>query len=213
MKTIRALLRSTHGGTAAEFGLLTPLLLSFMIGTIDVGRFLWTCNRAEKATQRGVRYAVTNDIVPSGLATYDFAVSGSVPQGDPVTTTQFNYAHCTDTAAKVVTCTCDPNPCPGGIDATKASAAFENIFQQMNYIYPQLTRDRVEIDYDNVNPTNATSGLGYAGDPNGIQVSPLVTVKLKGMTFTPMLFRFFGSASVTLPAYSASLTLEDGTST
>lgn len=66
MTALRAMLRSTHGGTAAEFGLLTPLLLSFMIGTVDLGRFLWTCNRAEKATQTGVRFAVTNDIVPGG---------------------------------------------------------------------------------------------------------------------------------------------------
>jgi Flp pilus assembly protein TadG len=48
MIAMRALLRSTGGATAAEFGLLAPLLLSFLIGTIDVGRFLWTCNRAER---------------------------------------------------------------------------------------------------------------------------------------------------------------------
>ena len=201
MKTIRALLRSTHGGTAAEFGLLTPLLLSLMIGTVDLGRFLWTCNRAEKATQMGVRYAVTNDVVPGGLATYDFAVAGGIPQGDPIPLSSFGGADC-NSASGTVTCTCKTGAtCPTLTPIN--TAAFNAIVTQMQRYYPSLTADNVTISYE-------YSGLGYAGDPNGIQVSPLITVKLKTLTFTPMLFRFFGKTSVTLPAYAASLTLEDG---
>ena len=201
MTAWRAMLRSTHGGTAAEFGLLTPLLLSFMIGTVDLGRFLWTCNRAEKATQMGVRYAVTNDVVPSGLATYDFAIAGGIPQGDPIPSSSFTSALCSETSGGTVSCTCVPATCPGG--NTFSKTAFDNIVARMRAYYPNLTAQNVLINY-------TYSGLGYSGDPNGIQVSPLVTIKLTGMTFTPMLFRFFGSSSLTLPAYSASLTLEDG---
>ena len=199
---LRALWRSTRASTAAEFGLLTPLLLSFMIGTIDLGRFLWTCNRAEKATQMGVRYAVVTDIVPSGLATYDFAVTGGIPQGDPIPASSFTSAHCVEAAGGTVTCTCVPASCPGGNAVNKI--AFDNIVARMRLFYPELTADHVQINYD-------YSGLGYAGDPNGIQVAPLVTVQLTGMTFTPLLFRFFGNQTVSLPAFSASLTLEDGT--
>jgi len=204
MTALRALLRSTSGGTAAEFGLLVPILLSFMIGTIDVGRFLWTCNRAEKATQVGARYAVTNDVVASGLTTYDFVVSGGIPQGNPVPQSAFGGADCSSTAG-VVTCVCKTGAtCPplGTANAT----AFNNIVAQMQRMYPALTANNVKVSYE-------YSGLGYAGDPNGIQVAPLVTVKINGVQFTPMLFRFFGSATVTLPAYASSLTLEDGTST
>jgi len=204
MKTMRAMLRSTYGGTAAEFGLLTPLLLSFMIGTVDLGRFLWTCNRAEKATQMGVRYAVTNDIVPSGLATYDFAVAGGIPQGDPIPLSSFGGADC-NSASGTVTCTCRTGAtCPTLTPIN--TAAFNAIVTQMQRFYPSLTADKVTVSYE-------YSGLGYAGDPNGIQVSPVVTVRLKSPTFTPMLFRFFGNATVNLPAYAASLTLEDGKST
>lgn len=200
----RAMLRSTHGGTAAEFGLLTPLLLSFMIGTVDLGRFLWTCNRAEKATQMGVRYAVTNDIVPGGLATYDFAVAGGIPQGDPIPLSSFGGADC-NSASGTVTCTCRTGAtCPTLTPVN--TAAFNAIVTQMQRFYASLTADNVTISYE-------YSGLGYAGDPNGIQVSPVVTVRLKQSTFTPMLFRFFGNATITLPAYAASLTLEDGKST
>jgi hypothetical protein len=204
MKTMRALLRSTHGGTAAEFGLLTPLLLSFMIGTVDLGRFLWTCNRAEKATQMGVRYAVTNDIVPGGLATYDFAIAGGIPQGDPIPASSFGGADC-NSASGTVTCLCRTGAtCPTLTPIN--TAAFNAIVNQMQRFYPSLTADKVKVSYE-------YSGLGYAGDPNGIQVSPVVTVQLKQPTFTPMLFRFFGSATITLPTYAASLTLEDGKST
>ena len=204
MTMMRALLRSTHGGTAAEFGLLTPLLLSFMIGTVDLGRFLWTCNRAEKATQMGVRYAVTNDIVPSGLATYDFAIAGGIPQGDPIPLSSFGGADC-NSASGTVTCVCRTGAtCPTLTPIN--TTAFNAIVTQMQRFYPSLTADKVTISYE-------YSGLGYAGDPNGIQVSPVVTVRLKQPTFTPMLFRFFGSATINLPSYAASLTLEDGKST
>lgn len=204
MTTLRALLRSTHGGTAAEFGLLTPLLLSFMIGTVDLGRFLWTCNRAEKATQMGVRYAVTNDIVPTGLATYDFAIAGGIPQGDPIPLSSFGGADC-NSASGTVTCVCRTGAtCPTLTPVN--TTAFNAIVTQMQRFYPSLTADKVTISYE-------YSGLGYAGDPNGIQVSPVVTVRLKQPTFTPMLFRFFGSATINLPTYAASLTLEDGKST
>lgn len=201
MIALRAMLLSTRGGTAAEFGLLTPLLLSFMIGTVDLGRFLWTCNRAEKATQMGVRYAVTNDVVPGGLATYDFAVAGGIPQGDPIPLSSFGGADC-NSASGTVTCTCRTGAtCPTLTPVN--TTAFNAIVTQMQRFYPSLTADKVTISYE-------YSGLGYAGDPNGIQVSPVVTVRLKPTTFTPMLFRFFGNATVSLPAYAASLTLEDG---
>ena len=201
MTGLRALLRSTHGGTAAEFGLLTPLLLSFMIGTIDVGRFLWTCNRAEKATQIGARYAVTNDVVAGGLVSYDFAIAGGIPQGDPIPQSAFGGADC-NSASGTVTCTCYTGAtCPdlGTANAT----AFNNVVARMQQFYPGLTANNVVITYDNV-------GLGYAGDPNGSDVVPLVTVKVTGLTFAPMLFSFFQNATVSLPAFSSALTMEDG---
>lgn len=204
MTAMRALLRSTGGATAAEFGLLAPLLLSFMIGTIDVGRFLWACNRAEKATQTGARFAVTNDVVASGLASYDFAVAGGIPQGDPIPQSAFGGADCSS-AGGTVTCTCKSGAtCPTLTPVN--TTAFTNIVTRMQQIYPELTADNVRVSYE-------YSGLGYAGDPNGIQVSPLVTVKIVQATFTPMLFRFFGSTTVNLPSYTTSLTLEDGNST
>jgi hypothetical protein len=199
MKTAPALRRCTAGSSAAEFAMVLPLLIAFLIGTIDVGRFLWTYNRAEKATQMGVRFAVATDVVPSGLAGYSF-VDGTVTQGDPIPASSFTSISCTGTAS-TATCICVPS---GQTWCSAADpVAFNRIVTQMKRFYPPISATNVVINYD-------YSGLGYAGDPNGIDVAPLVTVKLTGMTFTPLLFRFFGNATATLPGFSAALTLEDG---
>ena len=57
------------------------------------------------------------------------------------------------------------------------------------------------VDYD-------YSGLGYAGDPTGPDVSPLVTVRLRNMTFAPITLLGMGPA-INLPDFSATLTQED----
>lgn len=75
----------------------------------------------------------------------------------------------------------------------------------MDAIFPALTPANIQILYK-------PSGIGFAGDPNGSDIAPLVTVQLTGVNFQPLLFQFFG-ASVTLPDFSATLTLEDGQGT
>ena len=44
---------------------------------------------------------------------------------------------------------------------------------------PDITAANVRIDYSG-------SGLGFAGDPNGMEIAPLVTVRLTGMQFVPL---------------------------
>ena len=80
---LRRLLLDRTAASAAEFALVLPLLLLFLFGIIDAGRLMWTMNRAEKATQMAVRYAVVTNMVPEDLATTDFTDEG-VPGGDVV---------------------------------------------------------------------------------------------------------------------------------
>ena len=60
----RHFLRNRRGAVGAEFALVVPLAALVLSGIIDAGRLMWTWNRAEKATQMGVRYAVTTDMIP-----------------------------------------------------------------------------------------------------------------------------------------------------
>jgi Flp pilus assembly pilin Flp len=194
-------LRNENGGPAAEFALVLPVLLIFLLGTIDVGRLMWDWNQAEKATQMGVRYAVATDIVPSDLTTYSFTSSSEgIEQGDPVPEDNFPGVTCVGTPG-TASCSCVPGgTCNFGMTAD--ATAFGNIVNRISAFKPDVTEDNVVIDY-------AYSGLGFAGDPNGADVAPLVTVRLQNLDFQPLLTQIFGTA-ITLPDFSATLTLEDG---
>lgn len=189
MKRLRRLDRS--GASAAEFALVLPLLMLFIFGIIDAGRFLWEFNRAEKATQMGVRYAAVTAMVPATLATQNFALSNGIPGGDPVPTSAFDETICDDTS------------CTNGWGYD--GGAFGNIVDRMALMYPAISDSNVRVEYKNV-------GLGYAGDPHGPDVAPLVTVKLRNMTFQPTVGLIFG-LSINMPDFAAAMTLEDGTGT
>lgn len=187
----RRMMRDPRAASAAEFAMVLPLLLLFIFGMIDVGRLMWTWNRAEKATQMGARFAIVTDMVPATLATQNFALSNGIPGGSPVPISAFS------------TTTCDNVGCTNGWGYD--SAAFNAVVARMRLMMPTITAANVVIDYENV-------GLGYAGDPNGPDVAPLVTVRLRNMTFRPLsLFIFNGNFS--LPDFRTALTLEDGAGT
>ena len=206
MRWLGRLVRENRASSAAEFALVLPLLIIFLLGIIDVGRLMWTWNRAEKATQMGVRYAVATDMVPNGLASYSFVVNGGLSQGDAIPESSFGGASCYLDAGAVK---CDCTGTCSGItlidSGSDALTAFNNIVSRMRLFMPQITASSVQIDY-------GYSGLGYAGDPNGSDVSPLITVRIKDMTFTPTLSQVFG-VTIPLPGFSAALTMEDGQGT
>lgn len=188
------------GSSAAEFALVLPLLLIFIFGIIDAGRVMWEWNRAEKATQMGARYAVTTDLVPAGLGSYQFASTGGLVQGEPVPQANFPGVRCTSNGTSA-TCTCKAGgTCAFGLAGNQT--AFDKLVARMRAFRPGITASNVVIDYD-------YSGLGFAGDPNGPDVAPLITVKLQNLTFVPITFLTFGGA-ISLPDFGATLSLEDG---
>lgn len=186
---------SKSGATGFEFTLLLPLLLFILLGFIDAARFIWSVNRAEKATHMGVRYAVTTDMVASGLGNYVFTQSG-LSQGDPVPTSAFVGVTCDSTS-----CTNKgAGPAPG-----YSATAFNNIVARMRAFMPEIQPANVIVEYDN-------SGIGYAGDPNAPDVAALVTVRLTGLNFQPLTIYAFGG-SIPMPSFASALTMEDGNGT
>jgi Flp pilus assembly protein TadG len=195
MKFLIRLLRSSEAASSAEFALVLPLLLVLLFGIIDAGRFMWEYNEAEKATQMGARYAVVTDMVPAGLASYSFAITDKITQGTTVPTANFDYVTCNST---------DCNDCGGtacdAIKDTRDGTAFQNIVTRMSYMYPQIRPANVTVTYKNV-------GLGFSGDPDGPDVSTLVTVALSGLEFHPITCLVM--CSINMPDFRAALTLED----
>ncbi|WP_338243563.1 TadE/TadG family type IV pilus assembly protein [Aurantiacibacter hainanensis] len=199
MSTLASLLRDRRGSSAAEFALVLPLLLLLLLGTIDVGRWMWNVGQLEKATMMGTRYAVVTDMVPSGLDSYSFAVSGGIPQGTVVPQTSFPGVSCSAPGG-TVSCTC----ATGGSCAfalTANSAAFGRIVNRMNTFYGGIGPEDVTVDY-------LWSGLGYSGDPNGSDVDPIVQITVQNQTFRPISLGTLRDLG--LPGTSHSLTMEDG---
>lgn len=209
MTALVRLSRNDVAAVGAEFALIVPLLVLFLVGILDVGRIMWTWNRAEKATQMGVRYAAVTQMADavedpadstqnSGFWTYDFYTLGGIPRGDPIPQDLFGGATCTSAG-----CTCNAGAtCPpfGPI-----SSGFANTVTRMQAVMPEIQPENVTIEY-------GYSGLGYSGDPYGSDVNPLITIRLVNMTFEPILGQVFG-VSISLPPFAATMSMEDGTGT
>ena len=187
----RTLLANDRAAAGAEFALVLPILLLCLFGIIDAGRFMWNINRAEKAAQMGVRMAVVTDYVSSAIGDdYVGECTPAVDAGEPIPEDCYPTVTCTKPAG-TTTCT----------SGTADGPAFDVIVNRMRAFMPEIQANNVEITY-------SPSGLGYAGDPNGADLAPLVTVRLSGVPFKPMMFLRF--ASVGLPEVRSSLTFEDG---
>ena len=75
----------------------------------------------------------------------------------------------------------------------------------MRAMYPNISANNVRVEYSG-------SGLGYAGNPNGIEISPLVTVRLVGTQAAPLQFRPITTlllANFSLPDFRTTLSSED----
>ena len=194
---IRRLRLDRSGASAVEFALVLPLLLLFIFGIIDAGRYIWEVNKAEKATQVGARMAVVTDVLAPGLASANYVGVGGLTQGDLIPASQLGLVTCVSTG-----CTCTTSPCP--TVGTMTAAKFILIADRMRTIKPDIADSNVRVTYRG-------SGLGYAGDPNGMEVSPLVTVQLTGMTFKPAVGLML--RNVSLPDFRTTLTAEDSAGT
>lgn len=200
---VRRLYRDCSAVSAAEFALVLPLMLFLIFGVIDAGRFMWDYNRATKATQVGARVAVVTDSVPSGLASEEYVgqtVNGTtLTQGDLIPAAALGDIRCTRDA-----CSCATPTCPDDVGALDASTFDDVLLPRMQAMYPAIQADNVVLHFTG-------SGLGYAGDPNGMQISPIVTVELTGLQFTPITFLLLGT--ITMPDFRTSLTEEDASGT
>lgn len=197
-RTVSSFLRNERG-FAAEFALVLPLLILFVLGTIDVGMYMWRLNQAEKATQVGARFAAVTDPLVTELTTTSYVnqtIGGVlIEQGDSIPAEALGLITCTNT-----TCTCTTSPCPIGSKTTEATP-FASLLQRMQYIFPGIQATNVQVQYSG-------SGLGYAGDPNGPDIAPIITLRLTGLSYTPITLSPFGTA-VGLPDFAYSITAED----
>ena len=189
---MRRLRLDRSGASAAEFAMVLPLLILFIFGIIDAGRYLWEVNKAEKATQAGARVAVVTNVLDTGLRDENYVgqtIGGvTLTQGDVIPASALALVECT-----VAGC----NPASGTFDTYTFN---EIIVKRMQFMKPDIDPGDVTVSYRG-------SGLGFAGDPNGMDIAPLVTVELDNVMFRPIVL--FGAAEFELPAFRTTLTAED----
>jgi len=195
MKLLVRLIRSTSAASAAEFALVLPLLLIFLFGIIDAGRFAWEYNKAEKATQIGARFAAVTDPVAPNIYNYDFTATG-LNAGDPIPASSLGTITCTSTA-----CTCS-GTCPISMGAP--TGAWTQLVARMRQIDPTIQETNIQVQYRG-------SGVGFAGDPTGMDIVPIVTVQLSGLSFRPL--TTLTMAVAPMPDFHTSLTAEDSVGT
>ena len=180
---------------------MLPLIVLFLVGIIDAGRYAYDFNRGEKASQVGARFAVVTDPLVQELSTYSFSgqtVGGvQLGQGDRIPVDALGTISCTSTQ-----CTCVSGTCLGG-NLTVNPTAFGTLADRIQDFWPEVADEDITVEYTG-------SGLGFAGNPNGMDVSPFVTVRLTNMEFTSILL--FGS-TVDFPGFDYTLTMEDGAGT
>jgi hypothetical protein len=80
------------------------------------------------------------------------------------------------------------------------TGAWTQLVARMRQIDPAIQAANVQVEYRG-------SGVGFAGDPNGMDIVPIVTVSLSQMTFRPL--TTLNMAIVNMPDFHTSLTTED----
>jgi hypothetical protein len=79
----------------------------------------------------------------------------------------------------------------------------------MQQMYPAIEATNVEVRYSGsgMGFAESSSGGGGGGGTEIMEISPLVTVTLKDLQFTPITSLLF--ATISMPSFSTTLTAED----
>jgi Flp pilus assembly protein TadG len=64
-----------RGAAAVEFAVVLPLLVTFLLGATDFGRFSYTSIAVANAARAGAAYGITNPYSSSSLAAWQTAVT------------------------------------------------------------------------------------------------------------------------------------------
>ncbi len=204
---MRRLWRDEAGGALVEATVLIPILLVFLLGSVDFLYAFYQWTAATKAMEVGARLAAVSDPVATGLNTIPTQVlSSTVAVGDTMPDFQVTCAS--------AACTCTRGSCPGmgsysaaamntilfGRGSTSCFDAASYYTAGMCDIFPRIAAANVRIVYDQ-------TGLGYAG--RGAGPVPTITVSLQNLTFQ---FYFLNGlrrfANLAMPPFTTTVTGE-----
>ncbi len=215
----RKLAADQRGSISVENSIVFGLLIVLTVALIEFSLALWQWNTAEKATELGVRYAVQSDPVALGLAEYNGVTGGGFVPG---TSLKFSNLDAFTLSCTSSSCSCSGAGCgdftgsvsnPTGVD----TVAFNAIITRMDGIFRGS-----DLDTSNVTIVYSHVGMGFAGRQKvaGLDIVPVVTVRLTGVTFDFMVLNFLlpmmlggsqqsSSNGIPMPPFTATLSGED----
>ena len=197
---LHRLARDRCGISSIEFVIVASVFFMLIFGMVDFSRAMWEWNAAAKATHWGVRYAVVNDMVTIQMREWSGTLDGGLGAGSSVPVASLSGL------ADTFTCT-STTGCNLQTDTTNDfdDIAFALIVARMQLIYDKIQPENVVVEYRHI-------GLGFAGNPLGPDLHPLVTITLVGMQFNLITPGLAGILNIAMPDFAATMTGEDLTS-
>ena len=189
--------RGRRGTSSVEFAAVVLLFLVLVLGIADFARALWQWNLAARATQIGVRTAAVHDPAALNVRRLDGTLAAAVGEAVPAAALDPNPTVCTRDGCGAGLAALDP--------ALLDAAAFARIVERMRATHRRIDAAKVIVEYRHV-------GLGLAGNPEGPDIDPLITVRLRDLSFEFLAIGFLGLPAIALPDFRATLSAEDGRS-
>lgn len=192
--------RSESAAAAVEFTIVSVVTLILLLGILDLARFAWEFNSQKAAARAGARFAAVHEPAVTQLINFDAtAAPCSIGGGQKITSGMVHDFTCNSTG-------CTASAAPGGGSACLTSGTLD--LDNFNAIVDYMQRYDPRIAAANVTVTYRERGLGVSGNPYGTDVSPLITVSLRDLTFTPIALRLLG-ITLTMPSAATTITAED----
>lgn len=201
---LKALLRRQDGATAVEVALLAPFVITGIMGSLDLGLYVWRWNEAVEAVRVAGRLAAVSDPVSSDISTMTGLETGVVagqPAGSYERVCSFSTATCTGGSFDQAAADRLFYGRSGGAcgDATSRDQA------GLCDVAPMIARSTVMVAY-------RASGVDSAGVAGALR--PLVTVRVSGAPANLItLSRIVPGRFVSLPPAEVTLLAEDLSST
>lgn len=200
---LKSFLKEGRGAAAAEFAIVSLIVISILLGILDMARFAWEFNSQKAAARAGARYAAVHAPAVSELVDLNaIVVPCNLAGGQVLKTGTIADFSCTSTSC-AATCPTNTNglSCSCLAAGSLSGANFDAIVSYMREYNPRISAQNVIVDY-------RERGLGVAGNPYGTDTSPLITVSLRDLTFSPMALRVFG-VTLNYPSVATTLSAED----
>lgn len=187
-----------RGVSSVEFAIILVAFLMVVMGIVDFGRVLWQWNLAARATEVGVRVAAVRDPVALNVRDADGTAFVSAGEAPPPETLSPNPTICGE------------GGCGASLTALDSllqdQAAFEDLLATVRAYNPRIAAANLVIEYRHV-------GIGLAGNTEGPDINPIVTVSLRNLELQLHALRFLQIPPIHLPDFRASLSAEDARGT